>query len=51
MVFYSKVASCALFLVAGVIDVQYSLWIGLWCVIGSTCGLLSLNFIMRKMNR
>lgn len=51
MVFFSKLASCALFLIAGVIDINYSLWIGLWCIIGSSSGLVLLNSFMKRFKR
>ena len=51
LVLFSKLAACAVYLMAGVINVYYSLWIGLWCIIGSTLGIFLLEKVMSKIKR
>lgn len=51
LVSFSKVASCFVYALNGQLDIDYSLWIGLWSVVSSVLSLYAADFYMRKFGR
>ena len=42
MVFFSKVASCLVYILNGQMNIMYALWVGLWASVGGVIGSLAL---------
>jgi len=51
MIMFSTAGSSAVFLLYKVLDMQFALWIGFWCSMGSIAGLYILNQTMKKFDR
>ncbi len=51
MIMYAKLASSITFLVFGLLDIQFGLWIGFWCAIGAMMGLMGVNLMLKKFKR
>ena len=51
MIMFSTAGSSIIYMLYQVLDVQYALWLGFWCSMGSIAGLYILNQIMKKFNR
>jgi hypothetical protein len=48
---YSKAAAVTVYMLAGLLDFEYVLWVAAWSSIGSLIGLSGLNWYMKKFNR
>lgn len=42
MVFFSKIASCLVYILNGQMKIMYALWVGLWASVGGVIGSLAL---------
>ena len=51
MIIFSTGASTLTYLLAGMLEVSYGLWVGSFCIIGTVVGMLILKNLMNKLNR
>ena len=51
MIMFSTTGSTVAYILLGYLNIYYGLWIGIWCALGSVCGMILLNKIMKKLNR
>ena len=51
MIMFSTLASSTVYVLYGMLEFNYALWIGMWCVFGSLLGLNLLEKINKKLNR
>jgi uncharacterized membrane protein YfcA len=48
---FSKIATCVIYLLYGLLQIDYGLWIAFWSSIGAVCGLKGANIYMEKFGR
>lgn len=51
MVFFSKIASCLVYILNGQLNIMYSLWVGLWASLGGVIGSLALIMYVKYGGR
>lgn len=51
MVFFSKIASCLVYILNGQMNILYALWVGLWASIGGVIGSLALIMYVKYGGR
>jgi uncharacterized membrane protein YfcA len=51
MIIFSTIGSSAIYLIFGLLNIEFALWIGFWTTLGSMMGLFLLNKITSKFNR
>jgi uncharacterized membrane protein YfcA len=51
MIMFSTAGSSITYIVFGTLNMEFALWIGLWCTIASLAGLVILNRVMKKFDR
>ena len=51
LVMFTTLGSSITYYVQGTMNVQYALWTGAWCVLGSIAGMKLLDKVMKKWNR
>ncbi len=51
MIMFSTAGSSIAYILYGILNIQYALWIGIWCSFGSLIGLSILKKITKKYNR
>jgi len=48
---FSKIATCVIYLIYGLLQMDYALWIAMWSTIGAIAGLKGANYYMQKFGR
>jgi uncharacterized membrane protein YfcA len=48
---FSKIATCVIYLLYGLLQMDYGLWIAFWSTIGAVAGLKGANYYMQKFGR
>ena len=48
---FSKIATCVIYLIYGLLQMDYALWIAMWSTIGAIAGLKGANYYMEKFGR
>lgn len=51
MIFFSKVASCLVYILNAQLNIEYALWVGLWATIGGALGSLALILYVKFNGR
>lgn len=51
MIMFSTAGSSITYIVFGTLNMEFALWIGLWCTVASLAGLVILNRVMKKFDR
>ena len=51
MIIFSTGATTIIYLLNGVLDYQYGLWVGAFCIMGTFLGMWMLNKFLKKLNR
>lgn len=51
MIIFSTGASTMTYIISGLLNLSYGLWVGGFCIIGTLLGMYLLNKIMKKLNR
>lgn len=51
MIMFSTAASSSIYILYRMLNLEYAIWIGVWCAIGSMVGLVTLESINKKLNR
>merc|ERR1712199_11727 len=51
LITFSKIVTCVIYFIYGELVMDYALWAAFVSVIGSICGLASINLYMRKFGR
>lgn len=51
MIMFSTAASSTVYILYRMLNIQYAIWVGLWCTIGSYLGINLLDKINKKFNR
>lgn len=48
---FSKIATCVIYMLYGLLQLDYGLWIALWSTMGAVAGLKGANWYMEKFGR
>ena len=48
---FSKIATCLIYLLYGLLQMDYALWIAFWSTVGAVAGLKGANWYMQKFGR
>lgn len=48
---FSKIATCVIYLLYGLLKMDYGLWIAFWSTVGAVAGLKGANWYMQKFGR
>ena len=48
---FSKIATCVIYLLYGLLQIDYALWVAFWSTIGAIIGLKGANWYMEKFGR
>ena len=48
---FSKIATCVIYLIYGLLQMDYALWIAMWSTVGAIAGLKGANIYMDKFGR
>lgn len=48
---FSKIATCVIYILYGLLQMDYGLWIALWSTLGAIMGLYGANWYMTKFGR
>ena len=51
MIIFSTGASTMTYIISGLLNLSYGLWVGGFCILGTLLGMYLLNKIMKKLNR
>ena len=51
MIIFSTVGSSAIYIIFGLLNIYFALWIGFWTTLGSMMGLAVLNKVTKKFDR
>jgi uncharacterized membrane protein YfcA len=51
MIMFSTTASSVIYILYKILELDYAIWIGLWCSCGSLLGIILLEKINKKLNR
>lgn len=51
MIMFSTAGSSLTYMLFGTLNIQYGLWIGVWCAAASILGLFILKKVMKKLDR
>lgn len=51
MIIFATGASTVTYIINGMLKLDYALWVGGFNVIGTICGMIALNKIMKKLDR
>jgi hypothetical protein len=51
MIFFSKVASCFVYIINGQMNLLYAMWVGLWASVGGVAGSIALILYVRYGGR
>jgi hypothetical protein len=51
MIIYSTATSTVLYIIYGILNIRFGLWIGFWSALGSLAGLMALGKILKKYDR
>jgi hypothetical protein len=51
MIIFSTLGSSAIYIIFGLLNIEFALWIGFWTTLGSMLGLSLLNKITAKFDR
>lgn len=48
---FSKIATCLIYLIYGLLQMDYALWIAAWSTVGAIMGLKGANYYMQRFGR
>ena len=48
---FSKIATCVIYLIYGLLQMDYALWIAAWSTVGAIMGLKGANYYMQRFGR
>jgi len=51
MIIFSTGASTMIYIINGMLDISYGMWVGGFCFVGTFLGMHLLNVVMKKLNR